>query len=120
LLKTLASDQFPVSAIHFNQEGTAIATASSDGTVRLWDRTGHLRGEYKDQAKEIVGLEFKEKGQELIAVNGEGMVKVWSVKEEYEQLEQFLSQGCQWLADYLVTRPQQQERLSACLLEDEN
>ncbi|MGK7932819.1 MAG: AAA-like domain-containing protein [Microcystaceae cyanobacterium] len=114
LRKTLESDQLPVSAIRFNQAGDAIATASSDGTVRLWDLTGNLRSQYKDQAKEIVGLEFREEGKQLITVNGEGKVKFWSVKKEFEQLEQFLQQGCQWLDDYLVTRPQQQERLSAC------
>lgn len=114
LLKSLESDRFQLSAIQFSQDNKAIATASTDGTIRLWDIQGNLRGEYKNEATEIVNLEFTPDNNQLITINGEGRVKIWSIKTEYDQLESFLEEGCTWLADYLVSRPQKSESLSVC------
>ncbi|NJQ97286.1 MAG: hypothetical protein HC784_05570 [Hydrococcus sp. CSU_1_8] len=48
----------PFIALVFSRDGQRIATASSDGTARLWDLEGNLRTEFKGQEDSIYGIDF--------------------------------------------------------------
>jgi WD40 repeat protein len=46
----------------------------------------------------IIGIRFSEDGKTLISVSSDGMVKFWNF-----DLDDLLTQGCDWLRDYLTT-----------------
>ncbi|MGK7941836.1 MAG: AAA-like domain-containing protein [Crocosphaera sp.] len=120
LIKTLKSDLFPISKITYRSDGQYFLTASQDGTVRLWDHEGKLHTKMKGHDKSIESLEFSSDNQKILTVAKDGQVKWWPVETELTRLNSLLNRGCQWLEDYLVTRPQEQEKLSSCSREKRN
>ncbi len=114
LITTLTSDLFPISRVTFSFNGQYFITASQDGTVRLWDREGKLHTKMKGHQESIESLQFSPDNQTILTISRDGKVKMWPVEAEYTRLTSLLTQGCQWLEDYLVTRPQEQEKLSSC------
>ncbi|MDJ0511130.1 MAG: AAA-like domain-containing protein [Crocosphaera sp.] len=114
LLNTLKSDLFPISRITYRSDGQYFVTASQDGTVRLWDRKGNLHTKMKGHDKSIESLKFTPDNKNIFTLARDGQVKWWPVEAELTRLNSLLNQGCQWLEDYLVTRPQEQEKLFSC------
>jgi WD40 repeat protein len=122
LIADLKGDPFPVYSVSFSPDGKRAVTASSDGTARLWDREGNLRTEFKGHSDSLYGINFstarspdsKQVNQQVITVSRDGTVRIWQVEEELVRLERLLKQGCQWLDDYLISRPQERERLTVC------
>ncbi|BAP17244.1 AAA-like domain-containing protein [cyanobacterium endosymbiont of Epithemia turgida] len=114
LLEVFKSDLFPISHASLSPDADYLATASSDGTIRLWDFQGNLHTKIKGYQQPIVGLRFSRDGQQIITVARNGIVRIWPVQEEFTRLENLLTQGCQWLEDYFVTRPQEKVKLKVC------
>ncbi len=115
LLKTLQGDSFAVTSASFSPNGQWIAIASDDGTTRLWDLQGNLRAEFKGHSEAIYGMGFLPNSQQVVTVARDGSVRIWQVEEEFARLERLLQQGCQWLDDYLLTRPHERETLPICI-----
>ncbi|MDJ0846013.1 AAA-like domain-containing protein [Crocosphaera sp.] len=114
LITTLKSDLFPISRVKFSPNGKYFMTASQDGTVRLWDDQGKLQTKMKGHQESIESVQFTPDNQILLTVARDGTVKLWPVESEFARLSSLLNQGCQWLEDYFVTRPSEQEKLSSC------
>lgn len=114
LLKILRSDLFPISHVSFSPDNNYLATASSDGTIRLWDLQGNLHTKMKSHQHSIGGLQFSQDSQQIIIVAGSGIVKIWPVQEEFTRLENLLTQGCQWLEEYFITRSKEKIKLKVC------
>ncbi|MDJ0599859.1 MAG: AAA-like domain-containing protein [Crocosphaera sp.] len=117
LITTLKSDLFPISRVKFSPNGEYFITASQDGTVRLWDQEGKLHTKMKGQEKSLESLQFTPDNQTILTVARDGKVKMWPLESEFARLSSLLNQGCEWLKDYLVTRPQEQEKLFSCSAE---
>ncbi|MDJ0731450.1 MAG: AAA-like domain-containing protein [Crocosphaera sp.] len=114
LITTLKSDLFPISRVKFSPNGEYFVTASQDGTVRLWDREGKLHTKMKGHQESLESLQVTPDNQTILTVARDGTVKMWPIESELARLSSLLNQGCHWLKDYLITRPQKQEKLSTC------
>jgi WD40 repeat protein len=113
-LQTLKTDPLPIQKISFSPQEQWIAIASSDGTIRLWDLAGNLRGEFKGKETAIVLLGFTSDSRSIVTLNQEGTLREWPVEKELNRLERLLKTGCQWLGDYLQSHPQEREKLPIC------
>ncbi|MGK7956726.1 MAG: AAA-like domain-containing protein [Crocosphaera sp.] len=114
LMTTLKSDLFPISRVKFSPDGQYFVTASQDGTVRLWDKEGQLHTKMKGHQESLENVQITPDNHTILTVARDGQVKIWPLESELLRLNSLLNQGCQWLEDYLITRPQEQEKLFSC------
>lgn len=69
----------PVTTIAFAPDGSALASAGEDATVRLWDvRTRELRDILGRHADQVCRIAFAPKGDVLAAVTAGGRVFLWN------------------------------------------
>jgi WD40 repeat protein len=78
-LATLASPP-GINDLTFTPDGTTVATAHTDGTVRLWESaTGVERLQLHGHEDDVTGLAFSADGSKLASVGDNGLVRVWAV-----------------------------------------
>ncbi|WP_442948107.1 WD40 repeat domain-containing protein [Nostoc sp.] len=67
--------------INFSQDGKTIATASADGTVKLWHHNGELISSFKyyDDRVFYIDIKFIPDGK-TIATASQNEVKIWNFK----------------------------------------
>ncbi|BDA76571.1 WD-repeat containing protein (plasmid) [Calothrix sp. PCC 7716] len=99
----------------FSPDGQRIVTASDDKIYRVWDISGKQLAQYKYSSTFISPVSFSPGGKYILAhVQGnspeQNEVLIWRIDE----LDELLTQGCNWLKDYLNTQPQVRERLKVC------
>jgi WD40 repeat protein len=75
-----------IRSVRFSPDGSRLATAAADGSLRLWNLTGGL-----DRARsmnlvghnrQIRSIDFSADGRALLTVSDDGTIKVWSVTLE--------------------------------------
>jgi serine/threonine protein kinase/WD40 repeat protein len=78
LLKELSGHTSAVLAIAVSPDGSRIATASFDSTVRLWSaNSGQLMHTFRDYSKPVNSIAFSNDGKNLVAGGDDGKVLVW-------------------------------------------
>ena len=114
LKQTFQTDPLPVAPVSFSPDHPWLAIASNDGSIHLWDLAGNLRGEFKGEEVAIDALGFTPQGQDLVTINRQGRVRIWAIQSEFTRLNQLLTQGCQWLADYFLSNPKESLKYRFC------
>jgi COMPASS component SWD3 len=68
-LKTLPAHSDPVTAVHFNRDGSLIVSSSYDGLCRIWDTaTGHcLKTLIDDENPPVSFVKFSPNGKFILA-----------------------------------------------------
>jgi WD40 repeat protein len=98
-----------VTSVSFSPTGEAIATASTDGTAKLWDLKGNLLADYngykgnlfKGEAdfvelkSPIYSVCFSRDGKFLITGSQDGKVRFWPI----ESLDELLARAKEWLGE---------------------
>ena len=76
--KPISAHDDLITALAFNpkRNDDQIATASTDGSVKLWSGTGHLIHEFRDQKDLITALAFDPAGRYLVSVGRDGSAKL--------------------------------------------
>jgi energy-coupling factor transporter ATP-binding protein EcfA2 len=64
-------------SIAFNSDGQTIATASADGTVRLWRPDGSLIKTLGESAAAVTSVSFSPDGKTIAAASADKTVKLW-------------------------------------------
>jgi WD40 repeat protein len=66
-----------VSFVSFSPDGQAIASASDDGTIKLWHRDGKLLATVKQQGTQARSVSFSSDGQAIASASDDGTINLW-------------------------------------------
>ncbi len=69
-----------VRAVRFSPNGELIATASLDGTVRIWDANGREQRAYREHEDGVQDVAWHPDGKRLASASLDGSVRIWSVE----------------------------------------
>ncbi|NEQ36963.1 MAG: hypothetical protein F6K40_12050 [Okeania sp. SIO3I5] len=81
----LPRDYDKVSDIDFSSDGKIIATASDDGTVKLWNQQGQLLQILKGHNSGVFDIDFSSDGKTIATASDDGSVKLWNFQMELLQ-----------------------------------
>jgi DNA-binding SARP family transcriptional activator len=102
-LRTLAGHAAPITSVAFSPDGTKIATASLDRTVRVWDtQTGELIFMPPVEPSQVLAVAFSSDGTRITAVYADGRILVQPIAlgdaieiAEARVTREFTDQECQ-------------------------
>jgi WD40 repeat protein len=101
LLHTLEGHQGEVLNLSYSPDGKMIASGSLDTTIKLWDAaTGKLLHTLEGHQGLVFGLSYSPDGKTIASGSQDGTIKLW-----VWDFDRLMSIGCDWIREYLVTRP---------------
>lgn len=77
--RILSGHQDAVKAVRFNRQGDRLATASLDGTVRIWDADGRETFVFRDHEDAVHDVSWHPDGKRLASASLDGTVRIWSL-----------------------------------------
>ncbi|MEC4982751.1 MAG: CHAT domain-containing protein [Oscillatoria sp. PMC 1068.18] len=104
LLRTLKGHNNHVYSVAFNPRNNynsynqTLASAAGDGTVKLWSIDGKLIKTLKVHKAGVFSVAWEENGHAIATASADQTVIIWNFN-----LDNLLSQGCDWIKDYLKT-----------------
>ena len=107
LLQTLRGHEAEVLSAVFGPDGL-IASASQDGTVKLWNAQGVLLSTLNAHGEGVRKVAFSPDGQTLASASDDRTLTLWNVSQVLDR-DQLLRQGCAWVQNYLQHYPQMSE-----------
>ncbi|MDZ8184542.1 MAG: WD40 repeat domain-containing protein [Nostoc sp. ChiSLP02] len=119
-----------VKTVRFSPNGKIFATSGIDSTIKLRNLNGRQVDEFKlgQNNRKLKGrnyfnsfnifeenrprnyvnwMSFSPDGKRLVAACNDGMIRLFEV----DDLERMLERGCDWLDDYLATRPEMRKEI---------
>ena len=113
-LVELTAHQDWISRLSWNIDGTQLATASADGTSKVWDLTSRkeISSFAHPESVMFYSVSFSPDGKLLALGRSDGLIQLWRPKRD--QLNDLLDEGCNYLKGYLIKNPQQLIKLKSC------
>jgi WD40 repeat protein len=79
ILTVLRSHEGSVRAVTFGPDGTRLATASADGTARVWDLASGTELHTLRHQSEVAGVAFSPDGTRLATASADSTARVWDL-----------------------------------------
>ncbi|HYT43166.1 MAG TPA: TIR domain-containing protein, partial [Methylomirabilota bacterium] len=80
LLRTLKGHTDAVGSLAISPDGQAVVSASSDGTIKVWElSTGRLVRTLKGYTDAVRSLAISPDGQAVVSASSDGTIKVWEL-----------------------------------------
>jgi WD40 repeat protein/tetratricopeptide (TPR) repeat protein len=95
--------------VNFSPNSKILASASVDGTIKLWDINGTLITTLKPSLEQILAVNFSPDGKTLVGIQKTepSRIGIWSIdtNQVNENTNTLLKKACDQLSDYLDTSP---------------
>ncbi|NJO77278.1 MAG: WD40 repeat domain-containing protein [Cyanobacteria bacterium RM1_2_2] len=93
------------SADYNSSEGYLLASASQDGTVKLWKKEGDVITTFSEHRREVVSVNFSPDGRTLASASKDRKVLLRPLPIGYsnEVLDDLINESCRKLDDYIDT-----------------
>ena len=80
--------------LSFSPDGNTIASASKDGTIRLWKQNGEFVEQIKVSDQQLNGISFSPDGNIIASASEDGTIKLWNkTNESLKQLKERHKEG---------------------------
>ncbi|NEP78611.1 MAG: hypothetical protein F6K39_10735 [Okeania sp. SIO3B3] len=109
LLQTIEGHDDIVNDVSFSPDGEIIATVT-DKTVKLWNQEGQLLQTLEGHDNLVYMAEFSPDGETIASASADNTVKLW----RDWRIEDLTKLGCDRLNDYLISHPQELDKLKIC------
>ncbi len=108
LLSTLTFKN-EVTSANFSPDGQLIVTASDEETASVWSLSSKPLAIINNENK-ITSANFSPDGHYIITTSNDNTVNV----QKFENLDQLLMKGCEYLDNYLIKHPEKLKQLRVC------
>ncbi|MCC5618757.1 caspase family protein [Nostoc sp. CHAB 5836] len=104
-------------SVTFDKTGKLIASASSDGTVKLWTREGKLLETFfSDNKKTLFSVQFSPDGKKIAASSSDTTIKLWTINGNNRQPD-ILKNGHKKAVYNISFNPNNGQHLASCSLD---
>ncbi|NET45862.1 PDZ domain-containing protein [Okeania sp. SIO2B3] len=108
LISNIKLEQIPSGALTFSPDSQQIAVLGHPNELSIWSIDGQQIAKYTIPEENQGQIVFSPDGKYI--ATGQNKVFIWQNKN----LNELLATGCDWLQEYLTTRPQEKEKLKVC------
>ena len=78
-------DRATITAAALSPDGTLLATGSTDGAARIWNRvSGHLVGALANHGHHVTGVTFSRDGTRLLTTSRDGLARTWRTEDGHQ------------------------------------
>jgi WD40 repeat protein len=84
LLVTLAGQTDRITGIGWSRDGRLFATASIDGTIRIWDPSNGRLLRTLDDSSPVIGDAFSPNGRTIATLDANGIIRLWDACTDCE------------------------------------
>jgi WD40 repeat protein len=95
---------------HMNPKRNLFLTHNDDLSVKVWDFSGQLVAEFKQNQPYLTDVKFNSNGDRIIMLFQNGNIQTQAI----ETLPQMLQRSCTWLRTYLDVNPTELDQLPTC------
>ncbi len=103
--KEFQTYQGSIRNISFSDDGKLVATVGSGGKVRVWTLSGQQVTDFRGHRGIVRSVNFAQNTQWVVSAGDDGIPRAWQIRG----LDDLLSQGCQSLKEYLVSKTQSKD-----------
>jgi WD40 repeat protein len=102
-LHTIKGHREQINQIEFSPDGKTLASTGVDRTIKLWDvASGQELHTIAGHQGRFVSISFSPDGKTIATSDNEGPIRLW-----VWDFDRLMTMGCDWLREYLDTRPDQ-------------